>query len=149
MEILMNAQSARHWMAATSAAVLASLFFMTSPMPSAHASAPTKSGEQAERHFKVPEPATKDDAVTLLQNSLQKIVTSLEQSNFEAIHEASYGVEAALARIGKEPGFDGVTAYVAPRCEIVHLASEMQDAETLKVAVPILVKAVNEQLPTR
>ncbi len=49
-------------------------------------------------------------------------------------------------RLAKEPGYDGLTTTVAPRVEIVHLASEQGDAETLKAAVPTLTKAVNDQL---
>lgn len=112
----------------------------------AYASAPAEYGERTTRHFSVPEPATKQDAVKLLNDSLAKIEQALASGDFSAIHEASYSVEVALERIGREPGYDGVKALVSPRCEIVHLASEMQDGETLKAAVPSLAKAVREQL---
>lgn len=127
------------------AALALALSCLLLPASVAYASAPHEAGGKAEQHFKVPEPATKADAVMLLNTSLEKIEQSLARSDFDAIHEATYSVEAALARIGKEPGYDGVSAFVAPRCEIVHLASEMQDAETLKAAVPILMKAAKEQ----
>lgn len=143
----MNVPRCRFVIASAVALAGQALFFET--LPTARASAPMEAGQRREGHFKVPEPATKDDATALLQASLAKIVGSLEHGDFDAIHEASYSVEAALKRIAKEPGFDGVTAIVAPRCEIVHLASEMQDEETLKAAVPILLKAVKEQFPTR
>lgn len=115
------------------------------PWSVAVASSPFEKAAKGPRHFEVPEPATKDDAFALLKASLEKIETSLASGDFDAIHEASYSVEAALARIGKEPGYDGSTAMVAPRCEIVHLASEMQDEATLKAAVPSLVKAARDQ----
>jgi len=139
---------------AASALAVSCLFVPANFAAIGYASSPSEYGEKAgygdkaERHFKVPEPATKDEAVTLLHTSLEKIEQNLARSDFDAIHEASYGVEAALARIAKEPGYDGITAYVMPRCEIVHLASEMQDAETLKAAVPILVKVVRDQFLT-
>ncbi len=145
----MKALEFRVWMAAASAVALAGPLGFVDRITAAQASSPMEAGKQGPRHFKVSEPATKDDAVALLQTSLAKILSSLERIDFDAIHEASYSVEAALARIGKEPGFDGVNSIVAPRCEIVHLASELHDAETLKAAVPSLVRAVNEQLPAR
>lgn len=104
-----------------------------------------KEGEEKVEHYKVPLPATKDEAVTLLNTNVAKIEKGLADSDFEAIHQATYSVESALARIAKEPGFDGVMVTIAPRCEIVHLASEQRDAETLKAAVPILAKAVKDQ----
>lgn len=113
------------------------------------ASSPMEQAAKGPGHFKVPEPATKDEALALLKSSLEKIEASLAKDDFDAIHEASYSVEAALARIGKEPGYDGSTAMVAPRCEIVHLASEMHDEATLKAAVPILLKAARDQFLVR
>jgi hypothetical protein len=113
------------------------------------ASSPAEKAAKGPGHFKVPEPATKNEAVALLKSSLEKIEVSLANGDFDAIHEASYSVEAALARIGKEPGYDGSAAMVAPRCEIVHLASEMQDEATLKAAVPILIKAARDQFLVR
>lgn len=113
------------------------------------ASSPLEQAAKRPGHFKVSEPATKDEAFALLESSLEKIEASLAKDDFDAIHEASYSVEAALARIGKEPGYDGSTAMVAPRCEIVHLASEMHDEATLKAAVPILVKAARDQFLVR
>lgn len=109
------------------------------------ASSPAEKAAKRPGHFEVVEPATKDEAFALLKSSLEKIEGSLEKGDFDAIHEASYSVEAALSRLGKEPGYDGSTAMVAPRCEIVHLASEMHDEATLKAAVPILVQAARDQ----
>ncbi len=103
-----------------------------------------KEGKTA--HFEVPLPKTTAEAVALLKTNMQKIETALGAADFSAIHEATYSVESALARIAKEPGYDGITSTVAPRCEIVHLASELSDADTLKAAVPALAKAVNAQL---
>ena len=102
-------------------------------------------GEGKVQHFKVPVPETKEAALTLLNTNIAKIEKALAAADFDAIHEATYSVESALARIAKEPGFDGVMVTIAPRCEIVHLASEQRDAETLKAAVPILAKAVKDQ----
>lgn len=125
--------------------LLAPIYLMTPAL----ASAPMEQGEGAPAHFRVPVPETMDGAVKLLHEAIAKLETSLAASDFSAIHEASYSVESAIARIGKEPGYDGVKALVSPRCEIVHLASEMEDGDTLKAAVPHLVKAVHEQLPTK
>ncbi len=112
----------------------------------AFATSPGEHGEGKTAHFEVPLPETKDAAVKLLKDSMGTIETALAKADFNAIHEATYSVESAIARLAKEPGYDGLTTTVAPRVEIVHLASEQGDAETLKAAVPILAKAVNEQL---
>lgn len=104
-----------------------------------------KGGEEKTPHYKVAVPETKDAALKLLNDNIAVIEKGLASGDFEAIHQATYSVEAALARIAKEPGYDGITITVAPRCEIVHLASEQRDAETLKAAVPILAKAVRDQ----
>lgn len=104
-----------------------------------------KEGEEKVEHYKVPVPETKDAASKLLNDNIAIIEKGLASGDFEAIHQATYSVESALARIAKEPGFDGVMVTIAPRCEIVHLASEQHDAETLKAAVPILAKAVKDQ----
>lgn len=117
-------------------------------MSSAFASNPAeegKKGEEKVEHYKVPLPATKEEALKLLNDNVTIIEKGLAAGDFDAIHQATYSVEAALARIAKEPGFDGITVTVAPRCEIVHLASEQRDAETLKAAVPIFAKAVRDQ----
>ena len=97
-------------------------------------------------HFEVPLPKTTAEAVTLLKTNMQKIETALGAADFSAIHEATYSVESAIARIAQDPGYDGLKVTVAPRVEIVHLASEQGDADTLKAAVPILSKAVKDQL---
>lgn len=132
---------------------LLAVIFLEIPGPGtfglAIASSPLERSAKRPGHFEVPEPATKDDAFTLLKSSLEKIEASLAAGDFDAIHEASYSVEAALARLGKEPGYDGSTAMVAPRCEIVHLASEMHDEATLKAAVPILIQAARDQFLVR
>ncbi len=110
------------------------------------ATSPGEHGEGKTAHFEVPLPETKDAAIKLLKDNMGKIEAALAKADFNAIHEATYSVESAIARIAKEPGYDGLTTTVAPRVEIVHLASEQGDAETLKAAVPILSKAVKEQL---
>lgn len=103
-----------------------------------------KEGKTA--HYEVALPKTTAEAVTLLKTNMQKIETALGAADFAAIHEATYSVESAIARIAQDPGYDGLKTTVAPRVEIVHLASELSDAETLKAAVPILAKAVKDQL---
>ena len=103
-----------------------------------------KEGKTA--HFAVPLPRTKDEAVALLKSSMSKIETALGTSDFAAIHEATYSTESAVKRIALEPGYDGLKETLVPRVEIVHLASEQGDADTLKAAVPILSKAVKDQL---
>lgn len=108
----------------------------------ARATAPGEHAEGKTTHFEVPLPETKDAAVKLLETSLAKITGSLAKLDFAAIHEATYSLESAVARIAKEPGFDGLTSSVAPRVEIVHLASELEDGDTLKAAVPALAKAI-------
>jgi hypothetical protein len=97
-------------------------------------------------HFEVPLPATTAAAVELLKANMLKIEAANGKADFDAIHEATYSVESAIARIAQDPGYDGLKTTVAPRVEIVHLASEQKDAETLKAAVPILSKSVNDQL---
>lgn len=110
--------------------------------PAVRATSPGEHGEGKAAHFEVPLPETKDAAVKLLETSLAKITGGLAALDFAAIHEATYSLESAVARIAKEPGFDGLTSSVAPRVEIVHLASELEDADTLKAAVPALEKAI-------
>ena len=97
-------------------------------------------------HFEVPLPATTAAAVELLKVNLAKIEAANSKADFDAVHEATYSVKSAIARIAQDPGYDGLKASVAPRVEIVHLASEQRDAETLKAAVPILAKSVHDQL---
>jgi hypothetical protein len=103
-----------------------------------------KEGKTA--HFEVPLPKTTAEAVTMLKTNMGKIETALGAADFPAIHEATYSVESAIARIAQDPGYEGLKTAVAPRVEIVHLASELSDADTLKAAVPALTKAVNGQL---
>jgi hypothetical protein len=97
-------------------------------------------------HYEVPLPKTTAEAVTLLKTNMGKIESALSAADYPAIHEATYSVESAIARIAQDPGYDGLTSTVAPRVEIVHIASEQGDADTLKAAVPALSKAVNDQL---
>ena len=130
---------------AVSSVVLALLLASTHITGPIHASGPGEQSGAKVRHMDVAEPASKADALSLLRTSIGKIEDGLARRDFPAIHEASYGVEAALTRIAKEPGYDGITVSVLPRCEIVHLASELEDDQTLQAAVPILVKAVQEQ----
>ncbi len=97
-------------------------------------------------HFEVPLPKTTAEAVTLLKTNMQKIETAMGAADFAAIHEATYSVESAVTRIAQDPGYDGLKTTLVPRVEIVHLASELSDAETLKAAVPALAKAMKDQL---
>jgi hypothetical protein len=139
--------------AASAALALALALLPVSALSLSHAAFASNPGEEGKKgggeekteHYKVPLPETKDGALKLLNDNIAIIEKGLAAGDFEAIHQATYSVEAALARIAKEPGYDGITVTVAPRCEIVHLASEQRDAETLKAAVPILAKAVKDQ----
>ncbi len=105
-----------------------------------------EAAEGKTEHYKVPLPRTKEETVALLQSSMSKIEAALGTSDFAAIHEATYSTESAVKRISLEPGYDGLKETLVPRVEIVHLASELSDAETLKAAVPALSKAVKDQL---
>ena len=105
-----------------------------------------EAAEGKTEHYKVPLPRTKEEAVSLLQSSMSKIEAALGTSDFAAIHEATYSTESAVKRISLEPGYDGLKETLVLRVEIVHLASEQGDAETLKAAVPALSKAVKDQL---
>lgn len=116
------------------------------------ASSPGEAGKKAEAaegkssHYEIPVPGSKDDAAKLLKAGLAKIEEGLSEGKFEEVHEATYSVESALARLSQEPGYDGLKTTVSPRLEIVHLASEQGDAETLKAAVPALMKAAKGNL---
>jgi hypothetical protein len=117
------------------------------------ASGPGEAGKKAEAaaegktsHFEIAVPSTKEDAAKLLKVSLAKIEVGLSEGKFEEIHEATYSVEAALDRLAQEPGYDGLKTTVSPRLEIVHLASEQGDGDTLKAAVPSLMKAARGNL---
>ena len=146
MEMKMPEYLSPRCLPAVTSVVLA-LLLVSSPFTGlVFASSPAERSGMAVRHAEVPEPSSKAEAVNLLQSSIKKIEDGLARRDFPAIHEASYGVEAALTRIAKEPGYDGVTTSVLPRCEIVHLASELEDEGTLLAAVPMLAKAVQEQL---
>jgi hypothetical protein len=103
-----------------------------------------KEGKTA--HAEVPLPRTKDEAVTLLKSSMSKIEAALGTADLNAMHIATYSTESAVKRISLEPGYDGLKETLLPRVEIVHLASELGDADTLKAAVPALSKAVKDQL---
>ena len=93
----------------------------------------------------MPLPATKDEAVTLLNTNIAKIEKGLADSDFETIHQATYRSKARSPASPRSQASTGCMVTIAPRCEIVHLASEQRDAETLKAAVPILAKAVKDQ----
>jgi hypothetical protein len=97
-------------------------------------------------HMKVEPPKTMGEAVTMLRSALAKIDVALGVPDYDTIHIATYSAEAAVARIAQEPGYDGLKSQVAPRIEIVHLASELGDGETLKVAVPAMLQAARGSL---
>ena len=137
-------RNSRHWLVPV---LIAFAFLLPSPgfaTGGEDEAAEGKEGKTA--HYEVALPKTTVEAVTLLKTNMQKIETALGAADFSAIHEATYSVESAIARIAQDPGYDGLKTTVAPRVEIVHLASEQGDAETLKAAVPILAKAVKDQL---
>ncbi len=121
-------------------------FALILPSPGFATGGEEEAAEVKTEHFKVPLPRTKEEAVALLKSSMSKIETALGTADYSAIHEATYSTESAVKRISLEPGYDGLKETLAPRVEIVHLASELSDAETLKAAVPILSKAVKDQL---
>lgn len=97
-------------------------------------------------HMKVEPPKTMDEAAALLRSSLAKIDVALGVRDYTTIHIATYSAEAAIVRIAQEPGYDGLKSQVAPRIEIVHLASELGDGETLKAAVPAMLNAARGSL---
>ena len=99
------------------------------------------------KHAEVAEPKTFDEAMQLFKASLAAVEGALAAPDIAVIHQATYALEAAAKRIGEEPGHDSVKDSVAPRIEIVHLASELGDADTIRSAVPALVKAARDALP--
>ncbi len=121
-------------------------FALALPSPGFATGGEEEAKEGKTAHYKVPLPRTKEEAVAVLQSSMSKIESALGKSDLHAIHEESYTTESAVKRISLEPGYDGLKETLMPRVEIVHLASELGDAETLKAAVPALSKAVKEQL---
>jgi hypothetical protein len=139
----------RNWLVPVLMSFALASFAITLPSPGFATGGEEEAGEGKEgktSHFEVPLPKTTAEAVTLLKTNMGKIETALGAADFSAIHEATYSVESAVARIAQDPGYEGLKTTIAPRVEIVHLASEQGDAETLKAAVPILSKAVKEQL---
>jgi len=139
-----------HSWRATAVVVAAALAAAVLPPPSAaFASSPVKGAQAAgekTKHYEAAPPATRQEALALLETGMSKIDEALAAADTGALHAATYGVEAAIARLSSDKGYDGLTVTVAPRLEIVHLASELGDIDTLKAAVPALKKALKDSL---
>ena len=86
-------------------------------------------------HFEGKKAETYDEAVSNMKQAnarLEKLLSKdeLASEDFFKIHRMSYTMENALAKIRKES--DGDYKDVAENLESVHLASEKDDAETVR-----------------
>lgn len=96
--------------------------------------------EEQPGHFKGKESATLEAALTNLTEGNAKLVTLLKKETLEPkdvveIHEMSYTLEKALAKVGEEQ------ARLAELLEEVHLASEIGDGKKVKDKGAIYLEA--------
>lgn len=91
-------------------------------------------------HYEVAVPGTVREANALMQSAMSRIETAYSAKAHADIHEASYGLEAAAARIVESGEVDAEA--LAHSIEILHLGSEIEDQAILDAVIPRLRKAV-------
>lgn len=91
-------------------------------------------------HYEVAVPATVREANDLMQSSMSRVETAYAAEAHAEIHEASYGLEAAAARIAESGEADAEA--LSHSIEILHLGSELEDQAILDAVIPRLRKAV-------
>ena len=97
--------------------------------------------DQAEtKHYEVAVPGTVREANELMQSAMSRIEIAYGAEAHAEIHEASYGLEAAAARIAESGGVDA--EGLGHLIEILHLGSEVEDQAILSAVMPRLRKAV-------
>ena len=92
------------------------------------------------KHYEVAVPGTVREAKDLMQSSMARVETAFAAEAHAEIHEASYGLEAAAARISEsgEVDADALTHSI----EILHLGSELEDQAIVDAVIPRLRKVV-------
>ena len=97
-------------------------------------------------HYVVAVPATVREANDLMRSSMSRIETAYAAQAHADIHEASYGLEAAAARIAESGEQDA--EVLGHSIEILHLGSEIEDQAILDALAlpPAQVRAALEAL---
>ena len=80
------------------------------------------------------------EANELMQSAMSRIEIAYAAETHAEIHEASYGLEAAAARIAESGEVDA--EGLGHLIEILHLGSEVEDQAILSAVMPRLSKAV-------
>jgi hypothetical protein len=97
-------------------------------------------GQAQIKHYEVAVPGTVREANELLQSAMSRVETAYAAEAHGEIHEASYGLEAAAARIADRGEMDA--EVLSHSIEILHLGSEIEDQAILDAVIPRLRKAV-------
>ena len=92
------------------------------------------------KHYEVAVPGTVPEANELMQSAMSRIEIAYGAEAHAEIHEASYGLEAAAARIAESGEVDA--EGLGHLIEILHLGSEVEDQAILDAVIPRLRKAV-------
>ena len=92
------------------------------------------------KHYEVAVPGTVPEANELMQSAMSRIEIAYAGEAHAEIHEASYGLEAAAARIAESGEVDA--EGLGHLIEILHLGSEVEDQAILSAVMPRLRKAV-------
>jgi hypothetical protein len=105
----------------------------------ASASAPLESADARVDHYEVVVPHTVEEAVAILGDRTDTLVSAWRSDDWAGVHEASYPLEGALERLRQSDSVDAQElATAAATLERVHLASEAEDTAVLDTDVPVL-----------
>lgn len=93
------------------------------------------------KHFEVVIPGTVHTASELMQNAMPRIEIAYAAKVHAEIHEASYGLEAAAARLTESDEVD-LEKVLEHSMVVLHLGSEIEDEATRDAVLPQLRKAM-------
>lgn len=100
--------------------------------------------ELRDEHYHVDAPETKEAADALLKETLEKVKEYYAKGAFEEIHKDSYALEAVVDSFrAKEAHQASHIDALDEAVQIIHYASEQEDENVIKTAMPSLEKAAN------